>query len=149
MLAILRWASETRRPEEKGWGIPNPVLQGAEAAVAVAEKNIMPPPALPTQLIAAAGDYASNVADIDPESCVGLAKKSDAAPGVVFALSAASKVQLAASVHPHAFEVADKAGWFGTSHKVVLRAVSADDANDWVVACTRHINDAVAAAKDQ
>lgn len=119
----------------------------AEAARAAAKPaNVpLPPPALPSELMSSAAAFAANVTDmatpaVDP---LALARKATAPPQASFVLSPTTKLAFAPSVHAHAFELSDSKGWFGGA-KLLLRAMTQDDAVDWVVACNAVVDLTVA-----
>jgi hypothetical protein len=68
------------------------------------------------------------------------ARRAAAPPSVVFPMTASTKLTFAPSVHTDAFEVADTTGFFGFTNKVLLRATSAEDMVDWVLACNGAID---------
>ena len=88
-------------------------------------------------IINAAAQYATNVSDLqstaDHPDLVALAKKADAPATAVYAITPTTKFAAAPSMHMHAFELSDKAGWF-SSHKLTLRATCLEDAAEWQAA---------------
>lgn len=65
------------------------------------------------------------------------ARKADRAPGTNFPITASVKLAFAPAVHADAFEISDRSGFLGMTHKLLLRATTPDDAVDWVVALNK------------
>lgn len=106
--------------------------------------RVLPPPAVPQHLIAMARNYATNVTDLlelSAEELMERAQKAAAAPTASFPLSATTKLIAVTSAQTDTFELSDRSGFLGMSHKLSLRALSQDDCIDWMVA----INEVVSA----
>lgn len=133
--AIARWsvdrASGAPLPRELSTAAsPSPPEDGSSSSAALLP---LPPPAMPGGLISLCAAFSVNVGDLSALPDIASAVRGVASEPPTqhsYALSPATRVEPAASMHAHALELSDKAGWFGST-RLPFRCLSSSDAAEW------------------
>ena len=147
LVAILRWSSELAAGAPPPPELTQPVqpLQPPPEAGGSSGAVPLPPPALPAALAALSANLATSCPDLSTVGDLGAAARavaSEPPSAQTYVLTPSSRFDLVPTAHPHAFEVSDKAGWFG-SVRLMLRAQSQQDLNEWRAATLAMVEQAV------
>lgn len=125
---VARWSVE-----RAGGAPPPPPSPPAEEPAPGGGGLPLPPPALPAHLIQLCAVHSVNVGDLAGVGDLASAARalgSDPPTQHTYALTPATRVEPAPAQHPHALELSDKAGWFGST-RLPFRCLSASDAAEW------------------